>query len=233
MPPLSTNGTVDTASGDGNGMRQDTSKELFQYWNRLRQGRAAPRRTGIEPADIKSLLADTLILERDVRGEPVFRLAGTRICAVFGQELKGFSFPSLWASRDRRVISRLAESCLTNKAVVVLSFEGISRSDRRNPFEMLLLPLDGGRDNPRALGAIVAEDRPYWLGADPIIESTITSLRVIDPDRDPVFLKNRPAVPVPPLDPSLGIDGLHETATLHPSSRRIRHLVVIEGGKTG
>jgi len=212
-------------------MRQDTSMELFQYWDRLRQNRPAPKRTDIEPADIKSLLADTLILERDVRGEPVFRLAGTRICAIFGQELKGFSFASLWAARDRRVISRLAESCFSNKAVVVVSFQGLTRTGRSNPFEMLLLPLDGGRDNPRALGSIVAEDRPYWLGADIIEESTITSLRVIDPDRDPVFLKNRPAVSVPALDPISDMPHIRAGYRAE-TARRIRHLVVIDGGKS-
>lgn len=210
-------------------MRQDITKELFQYWNRLRAGRTAPKRTDIEPADIKSLLADTLILERDARGEPVFRLAGTRICAVFGQELKGFSFPSLWTPKDRRVMARLAESTFSNKSVVIVSFQGRSRTGRVNGFEMLLLPLDGGRDNPRALGSIVSEDRPYWLGMDPIAENAITSLRVIDPDRDPLFPKNRPAVSVPPLDLS---STLLDPGEQKPGrGRRIRHLVVIEGGR--
>ena len=50
-------------------MKQDGSIALFQYWNRLRDGRPAPKRTEIEPADIKTLLADTFILEKDARGE--------------------------------------------------------------------------------------------------------------------------------------------------------------------
>ncbi|TAN01215.1 MAG: PAS domain-containing protein, partial [Rhizobiaceae bacterium] len=56
-------------------MKHSGSVDLFQYWDRLRAGRTAPRRTEIEPADIKSLLADTFILEQDSRGEAVFRLA--------------------------------------------------------------------------------------------------------------------------------------------------------------
>ena len=69
-------------------MKQHGSIELFQYWDRLRDNRQAPKRTDIEPADIKSLLADTFILEKDGRGEAVFRLAGTRLCAVFGRALE-------------------------------------------------------------------------------------------------------------------------------------------------
>ena len=72
-------------------MKHEKSTSLFQYWNRLRGNRPAPRRTEIEPADIKANLADTFILEQDTRGRPMFRLAGTRLCATFGRELKGFA----------------------------------------------------------------------------------------------------------------------------------------------
>ena len=56
-------------------MKLEGSIALFQYWNRLRGGRTAPLRTEIEPADIKAQLADAFILEKDARGEAVFRLA--------------------------------------------------------------------------------------------------------------------------------------------------------------
>ena len=59
-------------------MKDQKTIDLFLYWNRLRDGRPAPRRNEIEPADIRSLLGDTFILEEDARGQAVFRLAGTR-----------------------------------------------------------------------------------------------------------------------------------------------------------
>ena len=98
-------------------MKQDGSVALFHYWNRLRDGRPAPKRTEIEPADIKGLLSDTFILERDTRGEAVFRLAGTRLCAIYGRELKGFSFPSMWRSNDQRMIGRLAQNVFSDLGV--------------------------------------------------------------------------------------------------------------------
>ena len=197
-------------------MKTGGSIQLFQYWNRLRDGRAAPRRTDIEPADIKSLLADTFILEKDSRGEAVFRLAGTRLCATYGRELKGFSFPSLWLPKDQQMISRLVHSAFLAKSVVVITFDGLSRNSRVTGFELLLLPLDGGRDHPRSLGVMTSLEKPFWLGADPVVENHIASLRVVDPDREPMFLKNRPAVPVPPLA---------------PSEAALSHLVVFEGGR--
>jgi hypothetical protein len=209
-------------------MKLEGSMALFQYWNRLRDGRAAPKRTEIEPADIKAQLADTFILESDARGEAVFRLAGTRLCATYGRELKGFSFVSLWKEKDQRMIARLAHSAFNAKSVVVVAYHGVSRNGRSNQFELILLPLDGGLENPRCLGAVTAFERPFWLGADPIVEADVDSVRVVDPDREPIFLKNRPAIAVPSLAPT--------QATLAPgprSGRRFRHLVVLEGGREG
>ena len=210
-------------------MKQDGSIALFHYWNRLRKGRPAPKRTEIEPADIKTLLTDTFILERDTRGEAVFRLAGTRLCAIYGRELKGFSFPSLWREKDQRLVARLACGVFESDSVVVIAFDGISRNKRSNPFEMVILPLDGGVDSPRSLGAMSAAQKPFWLGADPIVEAQVESVRVVDPDREPMFLKNRPAIDVPALSPSElpSPEGDRRKA----GSRRIRHLLVFDGGR--
>lgn len=208
-------------------MKQNGSITLFQYWNRLRDGRPAPKRSEVEPADIKSLLADTFILERDTRGQAVFRLAGTRLCAYYGRELKGFSFPSLWREKDQKLVSRLVHGVFENKSVVVIHFEGFSRSGRFNRFELLTLPLDGGVENPRCLGVISAVEKPFWLGADPITDALIDSIRVIDPEKE--LANNRSAIDVPSLVP----DELEapETISTLGRARRIRHLVVFDGGR--
>ena len=208
-------------------MNQNGSITLFQYWNRLRDGRPAPKRSEVEPADIKSLLADTFILERDTRGQAVFRLAGTRLCACYGRELKGFSFPSLWREKDQRLVSRLIHGVFDQKSVVLIAFEGFSRNGRTNKFELLALPLDGGVENPRCLGVISAVEKPFWLGADPITDALIDSIRVIDPEKE--LLNNRPAINVPSLVPDEL--GAPETISALGRARRIRHLVVFDGGR--
>ena len=183
-------------------MKLDGSIALFQYWNRLRAGRPAPKRTEIEPADIKTLLADTFILEKDARGEAVFRLAGTRLCASYGRELKGFAFASLWQEKDQRMIARLAHSAFRSNPWWSSRITASAATSGSNEFELVLLPLDGGVENPRCLGAATPCERPFWLGADPIVEAQIDSVRVIDPDREPIFLGNRPAIAVPSLAPA-------------------------------
>ncbi len=203
-------------------MKHDGSISLFQYWDRLREGRAAPRRTDIEPADIKANLADTFILEQDGAGNAVFRLAGTRLCAAFGRELKGFAFTSLWLDRDQRILARLINGAFRLNHVIVVGMQGVSKGGRTGPFELLVLPLDGGQAHQRALGSISPMEKPFWLGADPIVECRIDTLRIVDPDAEPLYLKNRPEVQVPPLSP--------ENMASEPG-RRVRHLLVLEGGK--
>lgn len=202
---------------------------LFQYWNRLRNGRPAPRRTEVEPADIKGLLADTFILEKDTRGEAVFRLAGTRLCAIYGRELKGFSFPSLWRTRDQRLVARLIDGVFRQESAVLIAYEGFSRSGRSNGFELLALPLDGGSQHPRCLGAISPAKKPFWLGADPVSDALIETVRVVDPDTEPIPAGGRAQIPAPSLAP--GEAGAAATMPQFSRARRVRHLVVLEGGR--
>jgi hypothetical protein len=212
-------------------MKSEKTQKLFLYWDRLRNGRTAPRRTEIEPADIKTLLADTFILECDARGEAVFRLAGTHVCAIYGRELKGFAFDSLWPSKDAQLFSRLLRNTFSGSQVLVAGFDGISRNERVASFEMIILPLDGGAGSPRALGAMIALERPFWLGADPVVKGRVTSVRLVDPDREPMYLKNRPSIAVPPLDPGHGAISQIEMEDRN-DARRIGHLIVLDGGKS-
>ncbi|MFZ1680306.1 MAG: PAS domain-containing protein [Rhizobiaceae bacterium] len=209
-------------------MQNAGTHELFQYWNRLRGTRRAPTRTEIEPADIRTLLADTFILEIDLRETPVFRLAGTRLCAVFGRELKGFAFLSTWSADDQVKMARLVRNVVANGMVAIIESRGRTVGGRSNPFETILLPLDASQDSHRLLGATFALDKPYWLGADPLDALDIEALRVLDPDKDPLFLTNRPTLDVPRLFPRQADLSAPAPGT-HPA-RKVRHLVVLEGG---
>lgn len=219
-------------------MKNQATKDLFFYWNRLRGARTAPLRTEIEPADIRRQLADTFILERDARGQSVFRLAGTRICALYGRELKNYSFSSLFSAHDLSLVQRLLQSAYDKKSICVIEFEGKTAAGRSNTFEAILLPLQGGDESPRIFGSIIADEMPFWLGADPIRQNTVLTVKVVDPDKQLVFLGNRPGVAVPPLAPSSS--DLRKQPEMFQSGtapaagvggRNVLHLTVIEGGR--
>lgn len=211
-------------------MRQKGSIALFRYWNSLRAGRPAPRRTEIAPKRIKSLLADTFILERDLAEAARFRLAGTRICSIYGRELRGISFLSLWDRKDQPLLTRLIEGIFESKDIVLATFDGISRNGRPNPFEIIILPLEGGSENPRGLGALSPVGKPFWLGADPIVNSVLRTVRLVDPTEETSLLRKRTAMEAPALAPVNLASSEDETS--HTGGRRIRHLVILDGGRS-
>jgi hypothetical protein len=222
----------------GSIMKNDATIELFTYWNRLRAGRPAPSRTEIEPADIRKVLADTFILERDARGQSVFRLAGTRLCGAYGRELKNYSFSSLFGPHDLTLVRKLVNSAFDEKIICVIGFEGRSSQGRSCAFEAILLPLEGGQESGRLFGAIIPDVKPFWLGADIILDNTVTTVKVVDPDKEYLSLNNRPGMQVPPLAPissnffeRRGLSRNRADAEPQGANRRVRHLTIISGGR--
>ncbi len=80
---------------------------MLDYWNDRRSNRPAPDRADIDPAEIRQALGDTFMLAADFVDELRFRLAGTRVCALFGREIKGESFTALWSEDSRGQIDEL------------------------------------------------------------------------------------------------------------------------------
>ena len=139
---------------------------MFDYWNQRRGRRAAPDRADIEPGAIRRVLADTFILSFDETAGHPFRIAGTRVCAAFGRELKNESFLDLWAADSRKQVRDLLNVVANETVGVVASARGTSTAGTTHDVELLVLPLSHrGRTNARVLGAMAPRDAAYWLGA--------------------------------------------------------------------
>ncbi len=71
----------------------DSIGQLLAYWQSKRQGRAMPSRADIEPAEIKTFLPLSILVDvtYDERGEPDFtyRLVGTREVEIRGSDPTG------------------------------------------------------------------------------------------------------------------------------------------------
>jgi hypothetical protein len=87
-------------------MKHATTRMIFAYWDALRGERSAPERGEIEPGEIRHVLADTFVLEVAPERIATIRLAGTRICAFFGRELRGESIGSGIRMRPRTCTMR-------------------------------------------------------------------------------------------------------------------------------
>jgi len=161
-------------------MKHPSARALLAYWDRLRHGRAAPERAEIDPADIGRLLGDIFLLENSENPRHAVRLAGTRLCALIGHELRGRSFGAFFATEDRATLFGLLEAVADGQMPVVASLLGETDDDRTVDLEMLLLPLrHRGRTHARMLGSIVPLDVPYWTGTAPLVRLRIKTLRMI------------------------------------------------------
>src|ERR1700730_29518 len=122
-------------------MKHPSSRELFDYWNARRGRRPAPERGDIEPGAIRRVLADTFILSfNPIMGHP-FRIAGTRVCALFGREIKGEAFLDLFSHGARGEVRELVAIIAHESAGVLAGASELSAAGRGPCFELLLLPL--------------------------------------------------------------------------------------------
>src|SRR5262245_6702032 len=104
-------------------MQQKSPHTLYRYWDELRAGRIAPRRLEIEPSRIASILSETFMLERVDASNYPYRLAGTRLCELFGTELRGSNFLSGWHEADQAVLAQQLALIFAEGAASALAFE--------------------------------------------------------------------------------------------------------------
>jgi hypothetical protein len=161
-------------------MKHAASRELYAYWEAKRGTRPAPQRAEIEPGAIRGVLSDAFILALDRDSAHPVRLAGTRVCALFGREIKGRSFLDFWAASSRPTVegllSILSDECTGTVAGVTAENENGEVIE----LELLLLPLGARRPMfARTIGVLAPLQVPPWLGATPVGALTLGGRRHI------------------------------------------------------
>jgi hypothetical protein len=163
-------------------MKHSSSRELFSYWNQRRGMRSAPERGDIEPGAIRAALCDTFILSDDPAGGYAFRLAGTRVCALFGRELRGEAFTTLWAASSRPAVHNLLAVVGDETIGVVAGASGRTADGFASDLELLLLPLHHrGKTAARMIGVLSALAPPVWLGTSRLDAIVLGTLRHVAP----------------------------------------------------
>jgi hypothetical protein len=161
-------------------MKHPSVRELFDYWNDRRGERLAPERADIEPAAIRRVLADTFILSREPRHP--FRIAGTRVCALFGRELKGSAFLDLWSAPSRSELNTLLTIVADETVGVVASAVAAGPAAAPLHLELIVLPLlQRGPAGARLLGALAPSQPPPWLGRHGLRGLTLGPHRYVGP----------------------------------------------------
>jgi len=159
-------------------MKHPSTRKLFDYWTERRGDRPAPERFDIDPAEIRHALGDTFILAADFVDQLRFRLAGTRVCALFCREIKGEAFASLWGEASRKAVEELTQAVTAESEGFVAGLTGRAEDGSEVGLEMLLLPLAHvGHARIRALGVLAPFEPPYWLGEKPLVALELATLR--------------------------------------------------------
>ena len=159
-------------------MKHAASRELYAYWEALRGRRPAPQRAEIDPGAIRHVLSETFIVTLDRSTGYPFRLAGTRVCALFGRELKGESFLGLWDDASRKTVRELLGILTSETVGTVAGVTATSASGESLDLELLLLPLSAPRPMlARTIGVLVPMRVPEWIGVRPIGGLTLGSRR--------------------------------------------------------
>ena len=146
-------------------MKHPSNREFFAYWAEKRGSARAPDRSDIEPAAVRDLLGDIFVLSYDAAAGYPFRVAGTRVCALLGCDLKDRSFSALFEPRGRREIEDIIAVVAEEMQAAVAGITATSEDGSPANLELLLLPFNARAHAPLSLTGLLApfESEPRVL----------------------------------------------------------------------
>lgn len=136
-------------------MKHPSSREFFAYWDEKRGDARAPDRCDIEPSALRDLLADIFVLAYDAAAGYPFRVAGTRVCALFGRDLKDASFSALFHNDARREIEEIVAVVAEETLPAIGGLSATSQAGTAH-LELLLLPFSTRAHTPISLTGLLA-----------------------------------------------------------------------------
>jgi hypothetical protein len=157
-------------------MKHPSNQEFFAYWDRKRAGTRAPDRSEIEPEDVRELLGDIFVLCCDGAAGYPFRVAGTRLCALLGRDLKDRSFSELFIGDGRREIEDIITVVTEEMLAAVAGITATSEDGTPAHMELLLLPFNHRAHAPLSLTGLLA---PFGNGHKVLRDFRLTSWRYL------------------------------------------------------
>jgi hypothetical protein len=157
-------------------MKHPSNRQFYAYWDKKRGGARAPDRSEIEPAAVRELLGDIFVLSYDAGTGYPFRVAGTRVCALLGRDLKDRSFAALFEPRARREIADIIAVVAEEMLAAVAGITAIAEDGSHAHLELLLLPFNARAHTPVSLTGLLA---PFESGHSILHDFKLTSWRYL------------------------------------------------------
>jgi hypothetical protein len=157
------------------------SRHLFSYWETLRAERACPHREQFEFAPIKHELPDMVVIDRDfLRNSFRYRLAGSRVCALFNTNLTGGNVMEGWDRFETDVISRHFNTGLNQKQPAVIRMRLTTDQGQVVATELIALPvIMRGANRVQLIGGFFPFRAAQSLCHRGIIKRELVSARMI------------------------------------------------------
>ena len=148
-------------------MKHPSNREFYAYWDEKRGGARAPDRSEIEPGAVRELLGDIFVLSFDSAAGHPFRVAGTRVCALLGRDLKDQSFSALFGPDGRREIEDIVAVVAEEMLAAVAGITATAQDGAPAHLELLLLPFNARAHTPLSLTGLLAPfEREYGVLRD-------------------------------------------------------------------
>ena len=157
-------------------MKHPSSREFFAYWDAKRGDARAPDRSEIEPGAVRELLGDIFVLSYDNDAGYPFRVAGTRVSALLGRDLKDMSFSALFAADSRREIEDVINYVAEEMLPAIAGITATSDDGTIAHLELLLLPFNNRAHAPVSLTGVLA---PFENDLGTIKDFKLTSWRYL------------------------------------------------------
>ena len=157
-------------------MKHPSSREFFAYWDGKRGDGRAPDRSEIEPGAVRELLGDIFVLSCDHDAGYPFRVAGTRVGALLGRDLKDASFSSLFIPKCRREIEDIVSYVAEEMLPAIAGVTATAADGTAAHLELLLLPFNNRAHAPISLTGVLA---PFEDDLGTIADFRLTSWRYL------------------------------------------------------
>lgn len=161
-------------------MKHASNRDFFAHWEQARGRSLAPDRASFSPDALGTLLADAFVASRDATGGFSFRVAGSRLCALAGRDLKGEAIASLFDSTAQSELAEIMAVTADESLPTVAGLAGTYPTGETCAIELLLLPFAYQAEHSASLtGAFAIFEQPPL----PLPPLHLVSWRHIHPPR--------------------------------------------------
>lgn len=128
---------------DGTLLANDRSKQILAQWNDLRAGRAAPRRSEVDPIELFDFLPNLAMIKTvDDGGEFQFSLIGTGLAKIYGLVTRQLVSRAAFSETTRDLLLEALQLCVTARAPVHGIWRQVNTANQvKVDIEVVLLPV--------------------------------------------------------------------------------------------